>query len=181
MNELAQSFDTTGKNTKLLGIITMILGALALMAPAVAGESVALIVGFLVAAAGAARMVWAFQASGFGKGLLAFGIGLLTLLCGIALIANPLFASEVLTLLLAIYFIVDGFFEISAGVQRRPEEGWGWMVFGGVLSLFLGVMIWRQFPFSGTWAIGVLLGFKLLIVGVMMLTTGSAVREEAGE
>lgn len=181
MNESAQAADATGRNMKLFGIITLILGVLAMMAPAIAGESVVLIVGVLVGAAGAARMVWAFQASGFGKGLLAFGIGLLTLLCGVALIANPFFASGVLTILLAIYFVVDGIFEISAGFQRRPEEGWGWMLFGGILSLFLGYFIWRQYPFSGTWAIGVLLGLKLLFVGMMMLTTGSAVREAATE
>jgi len=181
MDELGQAVDNTGKNMKMFGIITIILGVLAIMAPAIAGESVVLIVGVLVGAAGAARMVWAFQASGFGRGLLVFGIGLLTLLCGIALIAHPFFASGVLTIMLAVYFVVDGFFEITAGLQRRPEEGWGWMLFGGILSLFLGYFIFRQYPFSGTWAIGVLLGLKLLFVGMMMLTTGSAVREAAAE
>ena len=42
------------------------------------------------------RMVWAFSAESLGKGILAFVIGGLTLLCGIALIANPLLASGVL-------------------------------------------------------------------------------------
>jgi hypothetical protein len=38
-------------------------------------------------------MFWAFQAGSFGRGALAFAIGGLTLICGIALLANPLFAS----------------------------------------------------------------------------------------
>jgi len=54
------------------------------------------------------------------------------------------------------------------------------MLFGGIVSIVLGVMIWRQFPLSGVWAIGVLLGIKLLFGGMIMVATGSTVRAVAG-
>ena len=57
--------------------------------------------------------------------------------------------------------------------------GRAWLLFGGIASILLGTMIWRQFPLSGTWAIGVLLGVKLLIVGTIMIAGGSAVRSFA--
>jgi uncharacterized membrane protein HdeD (DUF308 family) len=41
-------------------------------------------------------------------------------------------------------------------------------------------MIWRQFPLSGVWAIGVLLGIKLLFGGMIMVAGGSTVRAAAG-
>jgi uncharacterized membrane protein HdeD (DUF308 family) len=50
------------------------------------------------------------------------------------------------------------------------------MVIGGIASILLGVMVWRQFPLSGAWAIGVLLGFKLLIGGIVMIAVGAARR-----
>ena len=56
---------------------------------------------------------------------------------------------------------------IAAGLQRRPGSGWGWMLTGGVVSIGLGVMIWSQFPLSGAWAIGILVGIKLLFIGLM--------------
>lgn len=34
---------------------------------------------------------------------------------------------------------------------------------GGVVSLVLGVIIWAQFPLSGAWTVGILLGIKLFI------------------
>jgi uncharacterized membrane protein HdeD (DUF308 family) len=40
-------------------------------------------------------------------------------------------------------------------------------------------MIWGQFPLSGAWAIGILLGIKLFFVGLIMITGGSAVRSMA--
>jgi uncharacterized membrane protein HdeD (DUF308 family) len=110
-----------------------------------------------------------------------FAIGGLTLLCGIVLLAHPLFASGVLTIILALYFVLDGISEIAASVRLRPGSGWGWMLFGGIVSFWLGIIIWRQFPLSGVWAIGILLGIKLFFVGLIMLKGGSAVRSMAKE
>ena len=171
MSEIT-STATAGRNTKLFGILTIVLGLLAIAAPLVAGMSVAFLVGLFVLAGGVARMVWALQAGSLGKGLLGFAIGALTLVCGVVLVSDPLVASGVLTLLLAAYFLVDGGVEIVAAFQVRPASGWGWLLAGGTLSLLLGLMVWQQFPLSGAWAIGVLLGFKLLLVGMIMISVG---------
>jgi len=159
------------------GVIAIILGMLAMLAPGLAGLSVALLLGIIVLAADIVRIFWAFQAGTFGKGLVGFVIGGLTLLCGILLIANPLFASGMLTILLAIYFIFDGVFEIMAAVQRKPMEGWGWLMFGGIVSVLLGLMIWAQYPLAGAWAMGILIGIKLFMVGLIMVTGGAVARE----
>jgi len=165
----------------VFGVITIILGMFAMLAPGLTGMSVVMLVGVVVLAAGIVRIVWAFRAGSLGKGLLMFAIGGLTLLCGIALLANPLFASGVLTIMLAVYFIVDGIFEIVASVQLHPRAGWGWMLFGGIVSIWLGIIIWRQFPLSGVWAIGILLGIKLFFVGLIMVTGRLAVRSMTKE
>ena len=176
MNDHIVVTSAAGKNTKLFGIITIVLGILAMAAPLVAGMSIALLVGFLVLAGGIVRMLWAFQAGSLGKGLLTFAIGLLTLLCGVALVTDPLLATGLLTIILAAYFLVDGAFEIAAAFQLRPASGWGWLLLGGVLSVVLGLMIWQQFPLSGAWAIGILLGIKLLFVGMIMVSVDSSAR-----
>jgi len=159
------------------GVIAIVLGMLAMLAPGLTGLSVALLLGIIVLAAGIVRIFWAFQAGTFGKGLAGFVIGGLTLLCGILLIANPLFASGMLTILLAIYFICDGIFEIVAAIQCKPMEGWGWLLFGGIVSVLLGLMIWAQYPLAGAWAMGILIGIKLFMVGLIMVTGGAVVRE----
>jgi uncharacterized membrane protein HdeD (DUF308 family) len=127
---------------------------------------------------GIGRMRWAFQFGSLGRGLWMFVIGVLTLLCGIALLAHPLFASGVLTILLAVYFVADGISEIAAGFGRMGDGG-GWLLFGGIVSILLGAMIWAQYPLSGAWAMGTLLGIKLFFVGLTMIAGGSAVRAMA--
>jgi len=181
MNELKEAPKKGGKNMTVFGIIAIILGIFAMLAPGLTGISVGILVGVIVLVGGIVRIIWAFQAGSLGKGLLMFAIGGLTLLCGIALLANPLFASGVLTIMLAVYFVLDGIFEIVASDHLHPRAGWGWMLFGGIVSIWLGIMIWRQFPLSGVCAIGILLGIKLFFVGLIVVTGGSVVRSMAKE
>ena len=160
----------------VFGIVMIIFGLIAMAAPLMAGASLAMLIGIILLAAGVTRMVWAFKAETFGQGALKFAIGGLTLLAGLVVVARPLFALGTMTLILAAYFIVDGLFEILGAFQLKPAEGWGFVLFGGIVSLALGLMIWNQFPLSGTWAIGILVGIKLLFAGLMMVMMGSAAR-----
>ena len=139
------------------------------------GGSVVLLIGILVLVGGIARLLWAFKAEG-GERLFFIVIGSLTTLAGILMVANPMFTAGLLTILLTIYFIADGIFEIAGALRVRPTAGWGWMLFAGIVSLALGVMIWQQFPLSGAVAIGVLIGIKLFLAGLMMITVGTTVR-----
>jgi len=160
----------------VLGILTVILGVLAMMTPLMTGVAVALILGFLLIAAGITRTIFAFKCKSWGKGILVFVLGLLTLLVGLYMVVRPGLALATLTLVLAIYFFVDGIFEIVEAFDLKPLKGWGWMLFGGIVSILLGIMIWRQYPLYGPWAVGILLGIKLFFIGLIMVTGGSVVR-----
>lgn len=168
-----------GSRATTFGVIALVLGVLAMLAPMVTGFAIALLLGLVVAAAGLVRMVWAFQSGSVGTGLGRFALGLLTLLCGLALFAHPLFTSGVLSILLAVYFFADGVFEVAVGFQARPADGWGWWVFTGILSIVLGVLMLQQFPWSGAWAMGFLLGIKLFLIGLLMLRGGKLLKRMA--
>jgi uncharacterized membrane protein HdeD (DUF308 family) len=175
MNNLTEAAKAGGKRMTTFGVIAIILGVLAMLAPGLTGVSIFMLLGGLVLISGIVRMMWAFQSGSLKRGLWMFAIGLLTLLCGIALLANPLFTSGVLTILLAVYFISDGISEIAAGFGHMGDGG-GWLLLGGIVSILLGAMIWAQYPLSGAWAMGTLLGIKLFFVGLTMITAGSSVR-----
>ena len=164
----------------ILGILTVILGVLAMMAPLMAGVAVALSVGIILIIAGVMRTIFAFKCKSWGKGILIFLLGLLTLLVGFYMVSRPGAALVTLTLFLAAYFVVDGIFEIIEAFDLKPIEGWGWMLFGGIVSILLGIMIWRQWPVSGAWAIGILFGIKMIFAGWAMTGIGMAGRSAAG-
>lgn len=162
---------------RTMGVLTIIFGILAMAMPWVAGQSILLLTGLLVMAGGVTRMIWAFKAVSLGKGILVFLIGALTLVAGIVIVANPILGSGVLTIMLSAYFLFDGVAELVAAIgMPRGQVGKGWLMFDGVITLLLGVAIYTGFPLAGTFAIGVLLGIKLLFIGLTMLTVGSAAK-----
>ena len=162
-----------------MGILLIILGVVSIAAPFVAGVSLTLMLGFVLLAAGICQLVWAFQSETFGRGLMVFLWGGLTILAGGYTISRPAAALAGLTVFLAMYFFISGLMDVFLAFRIKPVEGWGWTLFSGVVSVVLGVMIWRQFPTSAAWLIGTLVGIKLLFVGLTMSALTSAVKAVA--
>ncbi|MFW6155135.1 MAG: HdeD family acid-resistance protein [Planctomycetota bacterium] len=158
----------------ILGAIAITLGILALLAPGLAGMSVALLLGVLLIIGGVTRFGWALRAQSVGRGALLFILGGLMALGGVALLLRPLLAAGVMTITLAVYFILDGVLEIIVALRAHTAtEGWGWLMFSGIVSILLGVMLWSQFPLSGIWAMGILVGIKLIFTGITMIASGA--------
>ena len=162
-----------------VGILVAIAGVLALIAPLAAGLSVAIAVGVLLLVSGVSRMFLAFKMGSFGHGLLMFVIGLMSAVFGGYMVARPGMALATITIVLAAYFIVDGVFQIIWAFRLRPIKGWGWTLFSGVVALALGVMIWRQFPVSGLWAVGTLAGIQMIFGGSSIASVCSAAKGAA--
>ena len=160
-----------------LGVISVIVGVLAIGSPMVAGMSVSMVVGAMLLITGIGHLIGAFKAGSFGSGLLGFLGGALTTVAGVVMFFRPVVGLEVLTILLAIYLIFDGISGIILGFRVRAlGQGWGWLVFSGVLGLVLGVLIYRQWPISGVWAIGTLVGIHILFRGWSLIAIGLAAR-----
>jgi uncharacterized membrane protein HdeD (DUF308 family) len=67
---------------------------------------------------------------------------------------------------------------IMLSFQLKPIKGWGWMLFNGLVTLLLGGLIWSQWPISGVWAIGTLLGIHLIFDGWSEIAVALAARAE---
>ena len=174
--------EDTKKNAGMiivLGVVTAIAGFLALVMPWAGGLGTVVFVGFAMLVGGIARMVAAFSAGSFGRGTLAFIGGALTLLAGAIMVARPGTGLAVLTLMVGAYLLVDGVFGAVLAFQVRPEQGWGWMLFSAVMSVLLGFLLLREWPLSGLWAIGTLVGINMLFSGFALISIGAAGRKLA--
>lgn len=165
------------------GILTIILGVLAIAAPLVSGIAVATLVGIFLIAAGIAQTIFAFKAGSFGEGFFTFLFGAFAILAGTVMLARPLFGLTSITLVLTIYFFIDGIYGIFAALRLKPIEGWGWMLVSAIAAIVLGVMIMNNWPNSAAWVVGTLVGVRLLFAGWSMVAlagVGEAVADEAG-
>jgi uncharacterized membrane protein HdeD (DUF308 family) len=181
VDSAAKEVKKSGGRLVLLGILMIVLGVLCMGAPLVAGLAVGMLVGGLLLVGGIFRIVFAFRAESWGKGVLGVLLGALTILCGLVMLGRPVLGLVSLTLVLAAYFLVDGIFEIIVAFQIRPQKGWGWTLVSGIAAVLLGYLIWRQWPLSGAWAIGVLVGVNLIMSGWSMIAFGGAARGIASE
>ena len=161
----------------LLGVIEIVAGVLAIASPAIAGGAIAVLVGIALLIGGVARLLGAFMANSFGAGALTFIWGLILAGTGFAFMVHPGLGLGALTLTLTVVLFVDGLTRIVISFNMKPVTGWGWMLICGILSILLAIMIWRQFPISGVWAIGTLVGFSLLFSGFTTVSVAGAVKK----
>lgn len=148
----------------ILGILQIVLGILAIVFSGMATLSLILILGWFLLISGVASVISAFYArqwSGFF--LLLFG-GIVDIVLGCVFIGRPLASALSLTLLLATFFIVSGIFRlIGAFTWHLPH--WGWEALGDIVTVALGVLLWRQWPTSAVWFLGFAIGIDLIFRG----------------
>jgi uncharacterized membrane protein HdeD (DUF308 family) len=163
-----------------LGIVLIALGVAAVLAPVVAGSALVIVIGFILLIAGIVPIVRELKAEASMEKAMGLTLGIITALTGIAVIGHPLFALAFLTLLLVGYFVAEGVWKIVVSFRYKPATGWKWLLASGVLSLFLGLLIWSQWPVSGMLAVGVLVGVNLLGTGLALVTLASTLNKSLG-
>lgn len=160
----------------VLGVLTIVMGVFAMMSPLLSGLGVSIMIGIPLVIGGVARTISAFRAGSFGQGALAFIGGILTFVAGIVLVFRPGVGLATMTLMLGVYLLVDGVSGSLLAFHVRPEKGWGWMLISGAMGVLLGIMLLKEWPVSGLWAIGTLVGINLLFSGFSIVTIGLAAR-----
>lgn len=162
------------------GVLLMLTGVFAMSAPFLAGELINFLVGGGLVAAGILELGHAFQTRR-GDTLAWVVTGVLALAAGVLMIVRPVRGLQFLTLVLAIYFFVEGAARIVLAFRLRPLQGWVWSLFSGLLDVLLGALILWEWPFSGIWAVGVLVGINILFNGSRLVAFALAVWSEGGE
>jgi uncharacterized membrane protein HdeD (DUF308 family) len=163
------------------GILMIILGLFAIGAPVMATIAFQVVLGWLLVIGGIAEAIHAFMAQSWRGFLFELLSAILYVVVGVLLLINPVLGAAALTLLLAVFLVVEGIFKIIMALRVRDHRGWGWLLASGVLSLILGAMIWAQWPASGLWVIGLLVGIQLLFTGWSLVMLALAARSHRQE
>jgi uncharacterized membrane protein HdeD (DUF308 family) len=147
-----------------LGLVSIVVGVLAIGAPHFWTERFVVVIGVLLLITGVTEVIHAVMVRslpGFAMHLLAAA---LYLFVGVFVLEAPDRAAVVLTLVLAAFFFVGGALRIIfSRVERFP--GWQWALFNGLVDLLLGVLIWRGWPETSLWVIGLFVGIELIFHG----------------
>ena len=173
--------DALAKSWKLLltaGIISAVLGAIAIIVPPLASVTITLLVGILLLVGAVAYVAEAISRGTAGHRIWSFIVAIIYVIAGVWLIVNPAEGTITLTWVLAIFFLVIGLLRILAGIAARGKvPNAGWTIVNGVLAVVIAVLVIADLPSSAAWAIGLLVGIQLLFDGIMMITAGMAAKK----
>jgi uncharacterized membrane protein HdeD (DUF308 family) len=98
-------------------------------------------------------------------------------IAGIYMLMNPLLGVLSVTLLLAVFLLAEGILEIALYFRIGRVRHGGWILFDGIVTLILGILIWTQWPSSSVWVIGTLVGISLMFSGISRFMLSLAVRD----
>jgi uncharacterized membrane protein HdeD (DUF308 family) len=162
------------------GIVTFVLGILALAWPGRTLVVVAVVFGAQLVVMGIFRFVSAFASADMTGGtrvLLAL-LGVLSLIIGLYAVRHILVTLLALAVLLGIFWVVNGAVELFSALSHREMQGRGWTAFMGILSIVSGIIV-LAYPGISLRVLVVVLSIWLLVYGVMLILLASQIRSPA--
>jgi uncharacterized membrane protein HdeD (DUF308 family) len=163
----------------VLGVLMIILGIIAMLAPWEFGIVIALIIGWSAIFNGVAQIIYGIRIHSGGRTVLEVILGLIYIVAGIYLLMHPVGGLLALTLFLACFLLVYGIFALVLAFHMRPLHGWGWVLFDAIITILLGILIWAHWPLNSEWVVGTLFGISILVSGVTRLMMSRAIRRMA--
>jgi len=158
------------------GVILVLLGLLAIVVPVIASLAVAIFLGWLFLISGIVGLMTTFMMRnlpGFWWALLS---AVLAIAAGVVLIGWPVSGVLSLTLVLIVFFLIEGVASIMYAIEHRNSGRWGWMLVSGIIDLILAGIIFAGLPGTAAWAIGLLVGINMVFGGTSMIAMAMAAR-----
>ncbi len=144
----------------VFGVLMMGLGFLAIGYAKWATEFTVIVLGLFLTGAGLVQAVSGFYVSRWSAFL-----GLLYIVAGIFCIAKPLQSAVSISLLIALMLLIGGVYRIITALKFRFNH-WGFVIFNGVMSVLLGILILAEWPADAVWVIGLFVGIDLIFMGL---------------
>jgi uncharacterized membrane protein HdeD (DUF308 family) len=166
MNSKSRGWLITG------AILSLLVGLLALSSPLLFSFLIVQLLGVFAFVSGVISLLIAI----FGKDVAPRGLNAIFALvrigAGLALLSCVRSGLNLITLIFAVYLIVEGIFDILGAFKIREQRGWVFMLFNGIVTMVLGVMVYAHWPFGSAWVLGLVLGINLLLHGFSQLMLG---------
>jgi len=154
----------------LFGVLSVIAGFIVLGHVALAGVISVLFTGWMLLIGGVVLAVSAVVNFSDPPRRWGLASGALIGILGFAFVSNPGIGLLTLTLLAGSLLFVGGILRLVLAFQ--PGMPRGLLLFSGIITLALSLLILVGWPASALWFLGTVLGVELIIDGITMALTG---------
>ena len=162
----------------IFGCLLAMLGVIVMGAPLATGRAAEMIIGVMILTRATMQFYYGFKVRRWGyrfgsyMGVGSIFMALVSAAVGVVLIMNPLAGRPFITLLLAMYLVISGGCELLHAIKLSAARGWVFTAVSGAFSVLLGVLVWRQWPLGGQWAVGIMVGSGFIASGFALAMLG---------
>jgi uncharacterized membrane protein HdeD (DUF308 family) len=162
------------------GGLMVLAGAVALVYPLLSSLAVVVLLGWLLIISGVVQgisLIGARNVPHFWLQLLSI---VLSVIIGLMFLRNPGEGLFTLTMLLIVFFMVEGISKVIFSLTIRPFPNWGWVLASGLIGISVAVFLWSSLPVTAVWFLGLLLGVLLISEGAALGYLAWQVRKTSG-
>jgi uncharacterized membrane protein HdeD (DUF308 family) len=150
------------------GILLVVAGVLALIYPLIASVAIVYLLAWILIMSGILQGIGLIGASNVPHYWLQLISAVLAIIIGVLLLRAPDSGLLIMTVLLIVYFMVEGIAKVIFALTIRPFPNWGWVLASGLVGIVLSLILWASMPLSSEWVLGVLLGILLVCEGAAL-------------
>jgi uncharacterized membrane protein HdeD (DUF308 family) len=150
------------------GALMVLAGLLALVYPVVSSFAVVLFLGWLLIISGVVQGISLIDARNVPHFWLQLVSVVLSVIVGLLFLRHPGEGLLTLTLLLIVFFMVEGISKVIFSLTIRPFPNWSWVLASGIVTVLLAFYLWASLPVTAVWLLGILLGIQLISEGAAL-------------
>jgi uncharacterized membrane protein HdeD (DUF308 family) len=160
------------------GILMVVTGVLALISPWFASVAIVRLLGWFLIISGVLQgigVIGARHAPNFWLELIS---AVLAIVIGLLLLRHTDAGLLFFSVLLIVFFMVEGMVKVVFALSIRPFPNWGWVLASGVVGILLSLYLWSNLSTVSEWMLGFLLGILLISEGAALASLAWRVRRE---
>lgn len=150
------------------GVLLVVAGVLAIIAPVFASLGVVVLLAWILIISGVLQGIGLIGARHVPHFWLQLISAVLAVLIGVLLLRSPGGGLLIMTMLLIVYFMVEGISKVIFALTIRPFPSWGWVLASGLVGIVLAFLLWANMPLTSDWLLGLMLGVLLVSEGTAL-------------
>jgi uncharacterized membrane protein HdeD (DUF308 family) len=150
------------------GILLVVAGVLALIYPFISSVAIVFLLAWILIVSGILQGIGLIGASNVPHYWLQLISAVLAILIGVLLLRSPDSGLLIMTVLLIVYFMVEGIAKVIFALTIRPFPNWGWVLGSGLVGILLALILWANMPLTSDWVLGLMLGVLLICEGAAL-------------
>ncbi len=150
------------------GALMVLGGIIVLFYPILSSFAVVLFLGWVLIISGIVQGISLIGAQNVPHFWLQLVSVVLSVIVGVLFLRHPGEGLLTLTLLLIVFFMIEGISKLIFALTIRPFPNWGWVLASGIIGILLSFYLWNSLPITAIWLLGALLGIQLICEGAAL-------------